>query len=126
MATWSFGECFSGRRSELKKILADNCVSFKFLQFISDLSIERAKNRGWAELKIGVLLEEAERAGFNVLLTTDKQMRFQQNMEGRQIALVVVAPLFVRFDSLAPLESQVRAAILDAKPGTITVVKSME
>jgi hypothetical protein len=39
----------------------------------------------------GDLLAEAERAGFDVLLTADKNMRHQQNLRGRRIALVVLS-----------------------------------
>ncbi len=42
-------------------------------------------------LSNGDLLDEAERAGFDVLITADKNMRYQQNLKGRKIALVVLS-----------------------------------
>ena len=51
----------------------------------------KAKDRGWDTLTNGDLLAEAERAGFEVLLTADKNMRYQQNLTGRRIALVVLS-----------------------------------
>jgi len=53
--------------------------------------VTKAKDRGWDTLTNGDLLAEAERAGFEVLLTADKNMRYQQNLTGRRIALVVLS-----------------------------------
>ena len=50
-----------------------------------------AKERGWDTLGNGDLLTAAERAGFDVVLTADKNMRHQQNLEGRRIALVILS-----------------------------------
>ena len=46
--------------------------------------------RGWDTLANGELLDRAEQAGFEVLLTTDQSVRYQQNMSNRQIAVVVL------------------------------------
>jgi hypothetical protein len=53
--------------------------------------VTKAKDRGWDTLTNGDLLAEAERAGFEVLLTADKNIRYQQNLTGRRIALVVLS-----------------------------------
>ena len=48
-----------------------------------------AQERGWDTLSNGDLREAAERAGIDVLVTADKNMRYQQNLADRKIALVV-------------------------------------
>ena len=53
--------------------------------------VTKAKDRGWDTLSNGDLLATAEQAGFDVLVTADKNMRYQQNLEGRRIALVVLS-----------------------------------
>jgi len=53
--------------------------------------VTKAKDRGWDTLSNGDLLAAAESAGFDVLLTADKNMRYQQNLEGRRIALLVLS-----------------------------------
>ena len=53
--------------------------------------VTKATDRGWDRLTNGDLLAEAERAGFDVLLTADNNMRYQQNLAGRRIALVVLS-----------------------------------
>jgi putative NIF3 family GTP cyclohydrolase 1 type 2 len=46
--------------------------------------------RGWEELSNGELIDMAEQAGFDVMVTTDKNIRYQQNLKARKIALVVL------------------------------------
>jgi hypothetical protein len=53
-------------------------------------AVETAAQRGWDMLKNGELLEAAEEASFEVLVTPDKNIRYQQSLEFRRIALVVL------------------------------------
>jgi len=52
--------------------------------------VTEAIERGWDKISNGELLTQAEDAGFDVLLTTDKRIRYQQNLTGRKIAIVVL------------------------------------
>ena len=45
---------------------------------------------GWNNLKNGELLQKSEESGFSVLVTTDQNLRYQQNLAGRKIAIVVL------------------------------------
>src|SRR2546429_2342966 len=49
-----------------------------------------AKARGWDRLNNGALLKSAEEAAIDLLLTTDRRIRYQQNLTGRKIAIVVL------------------------------------
>ena len=51
---------------------------------------DEAIERGWDRISNGELLNVAEAAGFDVLLTTDKRIRYQQNLMGRKLAVVVL------------------------------------
>ena len=53
-------------------------------------TVQTAAQKGWDKLRNGDLLTVAEEAGFDLLLTTDKNMRYQQNLAGRKIAIVVL------------------------------------
>ena len=57
---------------------------------MSGHTIETAQSRGWDTLSNGELLNAAEEAGFGLLLTTDRRIRYQQNLNVRRIALVVL------------------------------------
>src|SRR5580658_4345199 len=54
-------------------------------------TVEIAYERGWAELTNGDLLAMAESAGFDLLITTDKSIRYQQNLSGRKLSLLVLS-----------------------------------
>jgi hypothetical protein len=53
-------------------------------------SVLTAKEMGWAELENGDLLSAAERDGFELMLTCDQNLSYQQNMAKRRIALIVL------------------------------------
>jgi hypothetical protein len=54
-------------------------------------TMTEVRARGWDQLGNGELLSAAEAAGFEVLVTTDKNLGYQQNLSGRKIAIVVIA-----------------------------------
>ena len=72
-------------------ILFDHVTPKGIARSLSGHTVTKAKDRGWDTLSNGDLLAAAEQAGFDVLVTADKNMRYQQNLEGRRIALVVLS-----------------------------------
>ena len=58
---------------------------------VSGYTVHTAQARGWDTLSNGALLNAAEEAGFELLLTTDRRIRYRQNLRVRRIALVVLA-----------------------------------
>jgi hypothetical protein len=71
-------------------ILFDNGTPAPLRYALKDHIVVEATERGWDRLTNGELIAAAEGAGFEVLLTTDKNMRYQQNLKGRKIAFVVI------------------------------------
>jgi hypothetical protein len=68
-------------------VLFDNGTPRTLARYlIEHHTITEARARGWEELENGELLTQAEEAGFEILLTTDKRIRYQQNLTGRKIA----------------------------------------
>ena len=57
---------------------------------LSGHTVHTAQSKGWDTLSNGALLDAAEQAGFELLITTDRRIRFQQNLRARRIALVVL------------------------------------
>ena len=72
------------------RILFDNGTPRLLRRQLFGHDIERAKERGWDTLSNGVLLDRAEEAGFEVLITTDQGIRYQQNLSNRRVAVVVL------------------------------------
>jgi hypothetical protein len=83
-------------------------------------TVKQAKEQGWDTLSNGELLSAAERAGFQVLLTTDKNIRYQQNLAGRKIAVVVLGR--ARWRLIRAVMPRIVSAIEAAWPGTFTEV----
>jgi hypothetical protein len=72
------------------RILFDNGTPAPLIPFLEGHTVTKAKDAGWDKLVNGELLKAAEAAGFEVLLTTDKNMAAQQNLKSLTIAIVVL------------------------------------
>jgi hypothetical protein len=79
-----------------------------------------AYERGWSRLKNGELLDAAENEGYAVLVTTDSNLKHQQNLQLRRIAIVVLStPSWPRIHRA---EASVVRAIERAMPGSYAEV----
>lgn len=83
-------------------------------------AVTEARARGWHKLENGALLNQAESAGFDVLVTTDKNLRYQQNLSSRKISIVVLGQ--GRWSLIKAHVSEVVAAVNSATPGSFTEV----
>jgi len=73
------------------RILFDQGVPAPPRTLLPGHEIRTAFECGWQVLQNGELLAEAEAAGFDVMVTTDKNIRYQQNLTGRRIAILVLS-----------------------------------
>lgn len=71
-------------------VLFDKNAPYRLARHLEEHDVSTADECGWDRLENGDLLAEAEKAGFQVLLTADKNLRYQQNLSGRKIALVIL------------------------------------
>ena len=71
-------------------ILFDHGTPRSIARWLHGHTVVEAVARGWDRLTNGALLKAAEDAGFDILLSTDKNIRCQQNLENRRIAIVVL------------------------------------
>jgi hypothetical protein len=103
-------------------VLFDNGTPRTLARYlIGHHTVTEARARGWGELANGELLTVAEAAGFEVLVTTDRNLRYQQNLAGRKIALVVLGQ--GRWSVIKRHIAEVLAAINAARPGSFTEVQ---
>lgn len=72
------------------KILFDQGAPVPLRSYLLHHKIETAYENGWSNLENGDLLTKAEAAGFDALVTTDQNLRYQQNLAGRKISIVVL------------------------------------
>ncbi|MEO8623871.1 MAG: hypothetical protein ABI625_22515, partial [bacterium] len=80
------------------------------------------QSQGWTVMKNGVLLNTAPEAGFDVLVTVDRRMEYQQNIPKSGIALVVLNARSTRVPDLLPLMPGLIAALPGARAGEVTRV----
>lgn len=101
-------------------ILLDHGAPSPLGSLLAGHTVKRVKDLGWDILSNGDLLEAAERAGFEILLTTDKNIRYQQNLERRAIAIVVLS--HPRWPVVRLYVDKI-AAVAAAEPGSYTEVE---
>ena len=81
------------------KILFDQGTPAPLRRYLPGHTIETAYERGWSQLSNGDLLTQAEQDDYEVLVTTDRNLQYQQNLSSRQIAIVVLLSTFLAANS---------------------------
>jgi hypothetical protein len=103
-------------------VLFDHGTPKGLARALSGHTIHTAQSQGWDTLSNGALLDAAEDAGFELLLTTDRRIRHQQNLEGRHIALVVLTGS-TKWSLVRQHADRIAAAVASATAGTCTEVE---
>jgi hypothetical protein len=103
------------------RVLFDHGTPSGIAVSLSGHEVTEARERGWDRISNGELLKVAEAAGFDLLLTTDKGIRYQQNLTGRRIAIVVLGNSTWRIVRLHL--DRVALAVNAATPGSYTQVE---
>ncbi len=103
------------------RILFDQATPLPIRPYLKGHHVRTAAQQGWDKLKNGELLVAAEADGFDVLLTTDKNIRYQQNLAGRRIAVVILG--VQQWPSLRPHVQLVADAVNAAVPGGYTEIE---
>ena len=103
------------------RVLFDNGTPRGVAAALRDHNVDEARLRGWDTLRNGELLDAAEAAGFDVFLTTDRNIRFQQNLSGRKIAVVILGK--GRWRLIKPRLAAIAAAVAGATPGSFVEIE---
>ena len=101
-------------------VLFDQGTPVPLRRFLLGHSVRTAAEEGWTTLENGDLLTAAETAGFELLVTTDKNIRYQQNLASRKLAIVVIGQ--ARWPLVQVHVQRVVAAVDAAKPGTFVEI----
>jgi hypothetical protein len=103
------------------RVLFDNGVPRGVASVLKEHVVEEARDREWDRLTNGDLLRAAEVAGFEVLLTTDRSIRYQQNLSSRVIAIVTLSK--GSWPLIKGKLPEIAAAVAAATPGSYTDVE---
>lgn len=103
------------------RILFDQATPVPLRPYLVGHTVRTAAEEGWDRLRNGDLLSVAEAAGFDLLLTTDRNMQYQQNLAGHKIAVVILSRQ--QWPQLQPHVQLVIDALSAARPGSFTEVE---
>ncbi len=104
------------------KILLDHNLDWRLGRYLEGHEVISTINMGWAALENGKLLSAAEVEGFQVMLTADSNVNYQQNFSFRSIALIVLRALNNRRQTHLPMMPEVKEVLLAIQPGQVVEV----
>lgn len=93
------------------QILLDECVPKPLKRELLNYQIRTVVEMGWSGKKNGKLLQLMQQEGFTILLTTDQNLRYQQNLAQARVAVIVMVASSNRLRNLVPLLPNVRKAL---------------
>jgi hypothetical protein len=102
------------------KILLDECLPIDFRHHLPGHEVHTSEWAGMKGLKNGLLLQQAESAGYEVLITVDQGL-YQQNLTQRKISILMIRSRTNQMEDLVPLVGSVLAALTEILPGQVTV-----
>ncbi len=103
------------------KILLDECVDWRLSRDIVGHDVKTVRQMGWSTIKNGELMQLVS-GQFDVFVTVDRNLSFQQNLTGYTLALVVLCAKTNRLADLRPLVPELLEIIPMAKVGEATLV----
>jgi hypothetical protein len=105
------------------RVLLDECLPRRLKRELVGHDARTAPEMGWASKKNGELLALAADE-FDVFLTSDRNLSYQQNLAAFDLAIVVLVAESNRIEDLRPLAPQILDAIVKARRGSITGVRT--
>ncbi len=103
------------------RILFDKNVPYPLRRYLENHAVRTAAEQGWDRLINGDLLKAAEEEGFEVMMTADQSLEYQQNLKGRKLALVVLGTNHIRILERHP--KKLVSAIEAAQAGSYQFVR---
>ena len=103
------------------KVFLDECVDWRLARDIAGHEVRTARQMGWTAIKNGELLGLAA-ARFEIFVTVDGNLAFQQNLASYPIAIIVLRAKSNRLSDLRPLVPKLLEAIEARQPGAVQLV----
>jgi hypothetical protein len=103
------------------KVLFDQGTPVPLRRYLRGHEVTTVYELAWSVLQNGVLISQAEAAGFEVLVTTDQNWKYQQNLRERRLAVVVL--LSTSWPKIQAKVSAVATAVDEATPGSYIEVE---
>ncbi len=104
------------------KILLDHNLDRRLKNHLTEYETATTQEQGWADVLNGELLTLAEKNGFDVMLTADANIKKQQNLSNRKIAILVLRAFNNRLATHAEMIEDINEALLNIQSGEIVEV----
>lgn len=108
------------------RILLDECVDRQLRNYLPGHESQTARYAGFGGLENGELLDAAEAAKFDVLLTVDRGFEYQQNLTHRNIAIIIFCGKSVLLEDLTPLMETCLDYLKSIQPGQVIRIGCLE
>lgn len=115
MPCWNTPASVSSKPDPAVRILFDQGTPAPLRSFLPGHDITTAHEHGWGALQNGDLLRAAELTGFDVIITTDQKLRYQQNLAGRRLSIAVL--LTTSWPIIRAYVGSVAEAVASLEPG---------
>ena len=104
------------------RLLLDECIPRKFKHDLSSHDCRTAPEEGMAGKKNGELLSLAEKSGYQVFLTLDRGLQYEQNLQQRTIAIIIIRSKSSRLADLLPHSAEILRVLGSIQPGELVKV----
>lgn len=104
------------------RILLDECVDRRFARELPDHEVKTVPQQGWAGVKNGSLMKLAEEE-FDVFITVDRNLSFQQNLPQYNIIVIVLRSLSNRYHDLVAFGPKVTQSLKRLEVGSAVVIE---
>jgi hypothetical protein len=103
------------------RVLFDTCVPRPLRENLPGHDVKTAQEMGWDRLRNGDLIQVAEEA-FDALITSDQKLKYQQNLAGRKLGIIVLPTNHLRF--VLQLAPNIALALSEMSPGVLVEIRS--
>jgi hypothetical protein len=107
----------------MKKVLLDENLPLKLKYRLQDsCEIYTVKDKGWNALENGDLLNAMEKDKFDYLITSDKNLQFQQNIAKYNISFIVIDVVNNNYETILPLIDEIKSILLDKEKVKLKII----
>jgi hypothetical protein len=106
----------------VRRILLDENLPRKLRRELPEFTVRTVQEEGWTSFSNGELLGRAQER-FDVLLTADRRLQFQQNLTRFEIGVVVILTVSLRFRAIRTAIEPIRSALTSVQPGQVIQVQ---
>jgi hypothetical protein len=104
------------------RILLDECITRQLISFLGNFEVKTAGDMNWKGMKNGALLKKVAQDGFDIFLTIDKNILYQQNPVHYNISIVVLNAVSSNIESLQELIPEFIEGVRSFEKGKLYVI----